>query len=100
MTATVQIVGSLLVFAAHSSSRCGCPVLASVPQILALGAGCSVLVETVQYVLRLDRVSSVDDVLFNVGGRRHRGWRAASGTFTKPLGTPVRDSGSSEGRRP
>ncbi|WP_433519586.1 VanZ family protein [Nonomuraea sp. CA-143628] len=43
-------------------------VLASVPRILALGASCSVLVETAQYVLRLDRVSSVDDVLVNATG--------------------------------
>jgi hypothetical protein len=42
--------------------------LASIPRILALGAGCSVLVETAQYVLRLDRVSSVDDVLVNAAG--------------------------------
>ncbi|MFB7940361.1 VanZ family protein [Streptomyces sp. NPDC056049] len=42
--------------------------LASVPRILALGAGCSVLIETAQYVLRLDRVSSVDDVLVNAAG--------------------------------
>ena len=39
--------------------------LAAVPRVLALAAGCSVLIETAQYVLRLDRVSSVDDVLLN-----------------------------------
>ena len=44
------------------------PALASVPRILALAAGCSVLVEAAQYVLRLDRVSSVDDVLLNAAG--------------------------------
>jgi glycopeptide antibiotics resistance protein len=42
--------------------------LASLPRILALAAGCSVLVETAQYVLLLDRVSSVDDVLLNTAG--------------------------------
>jgi hypothetical protein len=42
--------------------------LASVWRILALGAGCSVLIEVAQYVLRLDRVSSVDDVLINATG--------------------------------
>ncbi|MER5202598.1 VanZ family protein [Streptomyces sp. NPDC002825] len=42
--------------------------LASVPRVLALGAGCSILVEAAQYVLRLDRVSSVDDVLVNTTG--------------------------------
>ncbi|UWZ59525.1 VanZ family protein [Dactylosporangium aurantiacum] len=63
------IGGNLLVFAALG---CFAPVrftaLASVPRILALGAGCSILVETAQYVLRLDRVSSVDDVLVNAAG--------------------------------
>jgi len=36
--------------------------------VLALGVGCSVLVETAQYVFQLDRVSSVDDVLVNAAG--------------------------------
>ncbi|GAA4640455.1 hypothetical protein GCM10023196_105990 [Actinoallomurus vinaceus] len=73
---TGQVVGNLLVFAA----------LASVPRVLALGAGCSVLVETAQYVLRLDRVSSVDDVLLNTAGAglaalaSRRWWRASPGT--------------------
>ncbi|WP_376787304.1 VanZ family protein [Micromonospora halotolerans] len=31
-------------------------------------AGCSVLVEVAQYVLRLDRVSSIHDVLLNTTG--------------------------------
>ncbi|WP_180685502.1 VanZ family protein [Streptomyces gossypiisoli] len=63
------IVGNLLVFAAlgfFAPIRFAAP--ASVPRILALGAGCSVLVETAQYALRLDRVSSVDDVLVNATG--------------------------------
>jgi VanZ like family len=67
--ATVQIVGNLLVLAAlgfFAPQRFA--VLASLPRILALAAGCSVLIETVQYVLRLDRVSSVDDVLLNTAG--------------------------------
>ncbi|MFD4376726.1 VanZ family protein [Streptomyces sp. NPDC058486] len=63
------IGGNLLVFASLGFFA---PVrwaaLASVPRILALGAGCSVLVETAQYVLWLDRVSSVDDVLVNATG--------------------------------
>lgn len=59
-------------------------VPASVPRILALGAGCSVLVKTAQYVLRLDRVSSVDDVLVNAAGAvlaglaSRRWWRTAA----------------------
>ena len=65
----IGIVGNLLIFAALGFFA---PVrfaaLASVPRILALGAGCSVLVEIAQYVLQLDRVSSVDDVLVNAVG--------------------------------
>ncbi|TCO62113.1 VanZ family protein [Actinocrispum wychmicini] len=69
LTATVQVVGNLLVFAALGFfGPLRFAALASVPRILALAAGCSVLVETAQYVLRLDRVSSVDDVLLNTAG--------------------------------
>ncbi|MEU8352041.1 VanZ family protein [Streptomyces sp. NPDC048845] len=79
------IAGNLLVFAALGFFA---PVrfaaVASLPRILALGAGCSVLVETAQYVLRLDRVSSVDDVLVNAAGAAlaalasRRWWRTAA----------------------
>ncbi|MGC5038937.1 VanZ family protein [Streptomyces sp. DT190] len=63
------IAGNLLIFAALGFfAPMRCAALASVPRILALGAGCSALVETAQYVLRLDRVSSVDDVLVNATG--------------------------------
>ncbi|MEV8096461.1 VanZ family protein [Kitasatospora sp. NPDC085879] len=63
------IAGNLLVFAALGFfAPMRFAALASVPRILALGAGCSILVETAQYVLRLDRVSSVDDVLVNAAG--------------------------------
>ncbi|MFB7449572.1 VanZ family protein [Streptomyces sp. NPDC056194] len=63
------IAGNLLVFAALGAfAPMRFAAVASVPRILALGAGCSVLVETAQYVLRLDRVSSVDDVLVNAAG--------------------------------
>jgi len=66
---SVGIGGNLLVFAALGFfAPMRFAVLASAPRILALGAGCSVLVETAQYVLRLDRVSSVDDVLVNAVG--------------------------------
>ncbi|GAA3149053.1 hypothetical protein GCM10010466_44970 [Planomonospora alba] len=77
--------GNLLVFAALGFFA---PVrfaaLASAPRVLALGAGCSVLVETAQYALRLDRVSSVDDVLLNAAGAvlaalaSRRWWRTAT----------------------
>ncbi|MFC5749281.1 VanZ family protein [Actinomadura rugatobispora] len=66
---TGQVVGNLPVFAALGFfAPLRFAALASVPRILALAAGCSVLVETAQYVLRLDRVSSVDDVLLNTAG--------------------------------
>jgi glycopeptide antibiotics resistance protein len=69
LTAAVQIVGNLLVFAALGLfAPLRFAALASVPRVLALAAGCSVLVETAQYVLRLDRVSSLDDVLLNTAG--------------------------------
>ncbi|WP_255948020.1 VanZ family protein [Streptomyces odontomachi] len=79
------IVGNLLVFASLGFfAPMRCAALASVPRILALGAGCSTLVETAQYVLRLDRVSSVDDVLVNAAGAAlaalasRRWWRPAA----------------------
>ncbi|MFF4104126.1 VanZ family protein [Streptomyces sp. NPDC001903] len=81
------IAGNLLVFAALGFfAPMRFAAAASVPRILALGAGCSVLVETAQYVLRLDRVSSVDDVLVNAAGAvlaglaSRRWWRTPSHT--------------------
>ena len=100
LTATGQVVGNLLVFAALGFFA---PVrfaaLASVPRILALAAGCSVLVEVAQYVLRLDRVSSVDDVLLNAAGAglaalaSRRWWRTtprASSDRPRPAMAPGR----------
>jgi glycopeptide antibiotics resistance protein len=81
LTATGQVVGNLLVFAA----------LASVPRILTFAAGCSILVEAAQYVLRLDRVSSVDDVLLNTVGAglaalaSRRWWRATARASSRQL---------------
>jgi hypothetical protein len=78
------IVGNLLVFAALGFfAPMRFAALASVPRIAALGAGCSILVETAQYVFQLDRVSSVDDVLVNTAGAAlaalasRRWWRAS-----------------------
>ncbi|MGW4892955.1 VanZ family protein [Kitasatospora sp. NPDC004240] len=86
------IAGNLLVFAALGFfAPMRFAALASVPRILALGAGCSALVETAQYVLRLDRVSSVDDVLVNAAGAvlaalaSRRWWRT---TAQAPSGRP------------
>ena len=65
----IGIAGNLLIFAALGFfAPMRFAALASLPRILALGAGCSILVETAQFVLQLDRVSSVDDVLVNAAG--------------------------------
>ncbi|MEU4240241.1 VanZ family protein [Actinoplanes sp. NPDC026619] len=65
----IGIGGNLLVFAALGFfAPIRFAALASAPRILALGATCSVLIETAQYVFQLDRVSSVDDVLVNAAG--------------------------------
>lgn len=84
LRAAGQVVGNLLVFAAPGFlAPIRFAALASVPRILALAAGCSVVVEVAQYVLRLDRVSSVDDVLLNAAGAglaalaSRRWWRSA-----------------------
>jgi hypothetical protein len=93
------IVGNLLVLAALGFfAPMRFAALASVPRILALGVGCSVLVETAQYVLRLDRVSSVDDVLVNAAGAvlaalaSRRWWRTtaqAPSDRPRPAPTPA-----------
>ncbi|OEJ35108.1 VanZ family protein [Streptomyces subrutilus] len=93
------IVGNLLVFASLGFfAPMRFAALASLPRILALGAGCSVLVETAQYVLRLDRVSSVDDVLVNAAGAllaglaSRRWWRTRAGAPSdrpRPMPAPV-----------
>ena len=84
-TAIVQVVGNLLVFAALGFfAPIRFSALASIARILALGAGCSVVVEVAQYVLRLDRVTSVDDVLLNATGAvlaalaSRRWWRSSA----------------------
>jgi glycopeptide antibiotics resistance protein len=63
------IVGNLLVFAALGAfAPLRFAALRSVPRVLALAAGCSIVIEVAQLVLRLDRVTSVDDVLLNSVG--------------------------------
>ncbi|MEU8165069.1 VanZ family protein [Micromonospora sp. NPDC049004] len=89
LTLTGQVVGNLLVFAALGFfAPLRFAALASVPRILVLAAGCSVLVEAAQYVLRLDRVTSVDDVLLNAAGAglaalaSRRWWRGRADTVS------------------
>lgn len=65
----IQVVGNVLVFAAAGFFLpVRFPALRSVPRMLALGAAGSAVLEVAQYVLRLGRVSSVDDVLVNALG--------------------------------
>ncbi|MEJ2858576.1 MULTISPECIES: VanZ family protein [unclassified Saccharothrix] len=81
---TLGIIGNLLVLAALGAfAPMRFAALGSIPRLLALGACCSTLIETAQYVLQLDRVSSVDDVLLNTAGAAlaglatRRWWRPA-----------------------
>ena len=98
--AAVQIVGNLLVLAALGFfAPMRFAALASAPRILALAAACSILVETLQYVLDLGRVSSVDDVLLNTAGAglaalasRHW-WRDAAPAESSDRLPPVRATG-------
>jgi hypothetical protein len=82
-----QIIGNLLIFAALGFfAPLRFAAVASLGRVLALAAGCSVLVEVAQYVLLLDRVSSVDDVLLNTAGAglasllSYYWWRASEDT--------------------
>ncbi|QLQ40232.2 VanZ family protein [Micromonospora robiginosa] len=91
------IGGNLLVLAALGFfAPLRFPALASVPRLLALGAACSAVIETLQYVLRLDRVSSVDDMLVNAAGAVLFGlasrpwWPSAAPTPDRPRPTPAR----------
>jgi glycopeptide antibiotics resistance protein len=68
-TVAVQLIGNVLVFAAAGFFL---PLrfawLRSLPRVVLLAALGSALIETVQYVAELGRVSSVDDVLVNAVG--------------------------------
>ncbi|TQS44111.1 VanZ family protein [Cryptosporangium phraense] len=91
-----QIGGNLLVLAALGFfAPMRFRALASVPRILALAAGCSIVIETAQYVLRLDRVSSIDDVLLNAVGAAlaaaaSRRWWECSGSVTSATAAVAR----------
>jgi hypothetical protein len=68
-TAVAQVSGNLLVLAALGfflPVRFG--FAASLPRVLLIAAGTAVVVETLQWVLGIGRVSSVDDVLINTVG--------------------------------
>ncbi|MGI5285553.1 VanZ family protein [Nonomuraea polychroma] len=68
-TVLVQVGGNLLVFAALGALLpVRTPAMASLGRIAAVSAPFSVLVELLQYVLRLGRFSSIDDVVLNTAG--------------------------------
>ncbi|MBC9716946.1 VanZ family protein [Streptomyces sp. TRM66268-LWL] len=99
---TAQIIGNLMVFAALGFlAPLRFAALASIRRMVALGAGGSVLVETAQYVLQLDRVSSVDDILLNTAGAglaalaSRRWWRV--GRTPLPAGGTGRTRGEASG---
>lgn len=78
-TVVVQVVGNLLVFAALGFfAPVRVAALAGVGRLFLLGAAGSVLVESLQYLLDLGRVSSVDDVLLNAAGA------ALAGLLSRP----------------
>jgi hypothetical protein len=84
---TFQILGNLLLLSALGLLA---PVrfasLTSIPRVLGVAATASTLLETAQYLLPLDRVASVDDVLLNTVGAgwaalaSRRWWRGRCGT--------------------
>jgi hypothetical protein len=91
---TVQVVGNLLIFASFGFlAPLRFAALSSVPRITALAAAGSTLIETAQYVLRLDRVSSVDDVLLNATGAG----LAALVSLASPLGRSAARHGGTKG---
>jgi hypothetical protein len=64
-----QVIGNLVILAALGFFvPLRYAAMASLPRVLVLGLGASTLIEVLQYVLMLDRVSSVDDVLLNASG--------------------------------
>ncbi len=89
----VQLVGNLLAFAAIGfflPMRLRLARAPWVPLVVALVvAGLSVIVEALQFVLRLGRVSSIDDVLINAVGAALasllsvRWWRARRDATTE-----------------
>lgn len=96
---SVGIVGNLLVFAALGFfAPLRFPALASVRGVVALAAGCSLLIEVAQFVLLLDRVSSVDDVLLNAAGAGIAAWLSRPWWLT-PADGPVPGPRSPRPRR-
>ncbi|MER7460491.1 VanZ family protein [Micromonospora sp. NPDC126480] len=99
-TVVVQVVGNLLVFAALGFFA---PVrfaaLAGPGRLFLLGAVCSVLVESAQYLLDLGRVTSADDVLLNATGAllagllSRRWWAGRRAGAGRPVAAPATPRG-------
>ena len=94
-TALAQVGGNLLVLAAVGFFL---PIrfawAAALPRILGIAIATSVLIESLQWVLAIGRVSSVDDVLVNTVGAvlaavLSRRWWAAKKTSAKRQILPV-----------
>ncbi|MEU8194757.1 VanZ family protein [Microbispora amethystogenes] len=103
--AFVQIGGNLLVFAALGAML---PVrsarFASFRAVAAVAATSSLTVEILQYVLRLGRVSSVDDVILNTAGAvlaalATRRWWMPKRTADERAVTPSGPAGGGRRRR-
>jgi glycopeptide antibiotics resistance protein len=100
-----QVVGNLLLLAPLGffvPVRFESP--ASMPRVLAVAATGSMLIETAQYVLPLDRVASVDDLLLNTAGAglaalaSHRWWRVRWSNIPEPHIPSAREETSSRAR--
>ena len=84
---TYQIVGNLLGFVALGLlAPIRFPALASISRILAVAAAGSILIETAQYALQLDRVSSVDDIILNTVGAGLAAFASRRWWDTRPAG--------------
>jgi hypothetical protein len=93
-TALTQLVGNLLVLAGLGLLPIRFAALASMPRILGLAVASAVLIETLQWVLAIGRVSSIDDVLINTAGAvlvaaLFRRWWAAEESAPKRQSVPV-----------
>ena len=90
---TSQIVGNLLLLAPLGLlAPVRFPAWSSFPRVLALAMTCSATIEAGQYLLPLDRVASIDDVLLNSAGAGiaalvSRPWWQARGPTHSPLTT-------------
>ncbi|KQZ68861.1 VanZ family protein [Nocardioides sp. Root151] len=92
---SLGIVGNLLVLSALGFfAPLRIAPLASWPRVLLFAASCSLLIEVAQFVLLLDRVSSVDDVLLNTAGAGLAAWLSRPWWLTPGEATVVEERGT------